>query len=117
MDRLSQFKLLAGISESANDELFNAVIDIVERNILNYINHETLPVELEYTLILIAVSYYKTSGIAKSEAQETGALTRVKRGDTEWQYSTIQTSAFNLLDSNDFFGYKTALNPFRKLRW
>ena len=57
---INKIKILLGITD--NDELLNEIIEITEYKILNYINKKTLPDELEFILIELAVERYNRIG-------------------------------------------------------
>lgn len=114
---LEELKGLLSVT-AEKEKLLKFIIDAVERKVLNYIHHEILPKELEYDVKLIVMACYKTFNYSvENESEASVILTKVKRGDTEYDYETINTQVYNLLDSNDFFGYNVSLNVFRKLRW
>lgn len=120
--RLDAVKMLLGISNDESDGILSYVIQTVEQMVLNYINHETLPKELENPLIYMCVSYYKAAGLGTAEAAR-GPVSSVKRGDVQTSFATSSGSSgsaatFNLgEDGNDFFGWRTTLNQFRRMRW
>ena len=57
---INKVKILLGITD--NDELLNEIIEITEYKILNYINKKTLPGELEFILIELAIERYNRIG-------------------------------------------------------
>ena len=57
---INKIKILLGITD--NDELLNEIIEITECKILNYINKKTLPGELEFILIELAISRFNKIG-------------------------------------------------------
>lgn len=120
--RLDAVKMLLGISNDESDDILSYVIQTVEQMVLNYINHETLPKELENPLIYMCVSYYKAAGLGTAEAAR-GPVSSVKRGDVQTSFATSSGSSgsaatFNLGEyGNDFFGWRTTLNQFRRMRW
>ena len=58
---LNRVKTLLGITD--NDELIYEIVEITKSKILNYINKEELPKELEFILIEMAVSRFNKSFI------------------------------------------------------
>ena len=120
--RLDAVKMLLGINNDESDGILNYVIQTVEQMVLNYINHETLPKELENPLVYMCVSYYKAAGLGTAEAAR-GPVSSVTRGDVQTSFATSSGSSgsaatFNLgEDGNDFFGWRTTLNQFRRMRW
>ena len=121
-DRLSKVKALLGITVDDQDDVIMYVIETVEDLVLSYINHDTLPPPLEKALVVMCVSYYKAAGLGSTQAA-VGQVTSVKRGDVTTSFATTSgasgsASTFNLgADGNDFFGWRTVLNEYRKLRW
>ena len=57
---INKIKILLGITD--NDELLNEIIEITEYKILNYINKKTLPGELEFILVEMAISRFNKIG-------------------------------------------------------
>jgi hypothetical protein len=120
--RLEALKTALGSQSKEQNALLSFTLDTVESLILRYINWERLPQELENILILISAAYFKSSGLGSTE-NPMGAVTSVKRGDVTTSFSapsggSLSAGMFNLADAgNDFFGWKTVLNQYRKLRW
>lgn len=121
-DRLSKVKALLGITGTDQDDLLLFVIQTVEDLVLSYINQDTLPAPLENALIVMCVSYYKAAGLGTTQAA-VGPVASVKRGDVQTSFANASgasgsASTFNLgADGDDFFGWRTVLNEYRKLRW
>lgn len=119
--RLSKVKALLGIQAEDHDAILEYVIQTVEKMVLRYINWDTLPEDLENVLVVMCVSYYKSAGLGKSAT--TGPVASVKRGDVQTTFATGSGSSgsantFNLgADNGEFFGWKTVLNEYRKVRW
>lgn len=120
--RLSKVKTLLGIQVEDHDAILEYVIQTVEKMVLRYINWDTLPEDLENVLVVMCVSYYKSAGLGNSSAT-TGPVASVKRGDVQTTFATGSGSSgsantFNLgADNGEFFGWKTVLNEYRKVRW
>lgn len=121
-DTATKIKTLLGISGTDQDSLIEFVMTVVKQMILNYINQDTLPDALQYVYILMCVSYYKAAGLGNSQPA-VGAVQSVKRGDVSTTFANTSGASgsaqtFNLgSNANDFFGWKNALNPYRKIRW
>lgn len=121
-DRLEKVKALLGIDGPDQDEVLLFVIQTVEDLVLSYINQDTLPAPLENALIVMCVSYYKAAGLGTTQAA-VGPVASVKRGDVQTSFANASgasgsASTFNLgADGQDFFGWRTVLNEYRKLRW
>ena len=120
--RLSKVKALLGITTTDQDDVLEFVIQTVEDMILSYINQDTLPAPLENALIVMCVSYYKAAGLGTTQAA-VGPVASVKRGDVTTSFANASgasgsASTFNLgADGQDFFGWRTVLNEYRKVRW
>lgn len=119
--RLSKIKTLLGIQGEDEDVVLEYVIEAVEGQVLRYINWDCLPPELENILVVMCVSYYKAAGLGTATVA-TGAVSSVQRGDVQTTFAAGNRSAsaetFNMgNDGGDFFGWKTVLNEYRKLRW
>ena len=120
--RLSKVKALLGIQTEDHDAILEYVIQTVEKMVIRYINWDTLPEDLENVLVVMCVSYYKSAGLGNSSAT-TGPVASVKRGDVQTTFATGSGSSgsantFNLgADNGEFFGWKTVLNEYRKVRW
>ena len=57
---LNRVKTLLGVTD--NDELIYEIVEITKSKILNYINQEELPQELEFILVEMAVSRFNKIG-------------------------------------------------------
>ena len=117
--RLEKIKSLLGIKDADQDTLIEFTMKTVENMILQYINWKVLPETLEGAYLLMCVSYCKSAGLGESSAVP-GAITSVKRGDVQTTYAASaagSSGTFNLgADQGDFFGWRTVLNGYRKLR-
>lgn len=121
-DRLSKVKALLGITGTDQDDLLLFVIETIEEMVLSYINQDTLPAPLEKVLVVMCVSNYKAAGLGNAQAA-VGPVASVKRGDVQTSFANTSgasgsASTFNLgAEGDDFFGWRTVLNEYRKLRW
>lgn len=121
-NRLAKVKKLLGLTWTDQDDLLLVVIQTVENTVLSYINQDALPAPLENALIVMCVSYYKAAGLGTTQAA-VGPVASVKRGDVQTSFANASgasgsASTFNLgADGQDFFGWRTVLNEYRKLRW
>ena len=119
---LQKVKTLLGITTEDQADVLEYVIQTVQTLVLRYINWDELPLELENVLAVMCVSYYKAAGLGTTAAAP-GAVSSVKRGDVQPSFavgsgSSGSAGTFNLgNDNGDFFGWKTVLNEYRKLRW
>ena len=57
---LNRIKTLLGVTD--NDELIDEIIELTKSKILNYINEEELPKELEFILIELAIQRFNRIG-------------------------------------------------------
>ena len=121
-DRLEKVKDLLGIAGTDQDDILQFVIQTVEDLVLSYINQDTLPAPLENAQIVMCVSYDKAAGLGTTQAA-VGPVASVKRGDVQTSFANASgasgsASTFNLgAEGDDFFGWRTVLNEFRRLRW
>lgn len=119
---MAKVKKLLGPTWTDQDDLLLVVIQTVENAVLSYINQDVLPTPLENALIVMCVSYYKAAGLGTTQAA-VGPVASVKRGDVQTSFANASgasgsASTFNLgADGQDFFGWRTVLNEYRKLRW
>lgn len=119
---MAKVKKLLGLTWTDQDDLLLVVIQTVENTVLSYINQDVLPAPLENALIVMCVSYYKAAGLGTTQAA-VGPVASVKRGDVQTSFANASgasgsASTFNLgADGQDFFGWRTVLNEYRKLRW
>ena len=117
MDRLEKLMLVLGAEADSGMAAFS--LDVVERWVLDYINHETLPEALENTLVMMTAAYYKAAALGSMDTVE-GAVTAIKRGDTQVSYAAGASPSaytFDLMNGEGFAGWRTLLNQYRKLRW
>lgn len=119
---LQKVKVLLGITTEDQDDVLEYVIQTVQTLVLRYINWDELPLELENVLAVMCVSYYKAAGLGTTQAA-VGPVASVKRGDVTTSFANASgasgsASTFNLgAEGDDFFGWRTVLNEFRRLRW
>lgn len=113
--RLSWLKAVLGIEDMARDELLIFVLQTVEGQILAYIGHDTLPQGLERPAVLMAASYWKGGGLGSDQAAP-GAVTSVSRGDVSTSFAAQEEGTFGLGGEDSFFGWRTTLDGYRRLR-
>lgn len=120
--RLEKVRILLGITDIDHDEFLKFIIQTIEDMVLSYTGQEALPAPLEKVLVVMSVSYYKAAGLGNEQAA-VGPVASVKRGDVTTSFANASgasgsSQTFNMgTDSGDFFGWKTVLNEYRKLRW
>ena len=121
-ERLDYLGLILGIdSGSVKDIQLEFELDFVEDQILTYINQEALPEKLERPLLMIAAAHWKSAGYGSEQAAP-GPVTSVKRGDATTSFAAAagadaSSGTFGLGGGDGFFGWRTTLNAYRKLRW
>lgn len=121
-ERLNQLRLILGIdSGSVKDIQLEFELDFVEDQILTYINQESLPEKLERPLLMIAAAHWRSAGYGSEQAAP-GPVTSVKRGDVTTSFAAAagadaSSGTFGLGGGDGFFGWRTTLNAYRKLRW
>ena len=100
---INKIKILLGITD--NDELLNEIIEITEYKILNYINKKTLPGELEFILIELAISRFNKIGSEGFASESTDGKSISYKDDFEnykqylddYLFKTGQNKGFKLL--------------------
>jgi len=114
---------LSKLLEVLGDEVDIAMAEIslvtVEKMVLSYINHETLPEQLDEAVVLMTAAYYKSAALGSTDNGE-GAVTAIKRGDTQVSYAagaSPSANTFDLVNGDAFAGWRTLLNEYRRLRW
>ena len=100
---LNRVKTLLGITN--NDELIYEIVEITKEKILNYINQEELPKELEFILIEMAVSRFNKIGSEGFSSESTDGKSISYEDDFEmykqylddYLFRTGQNKGFKLL--------------------
>lgn len=120
-ERLSQLKVVLGITDAGKDALLTFAIQATDDQILAYIGHDTLPAGLSRVSVLMAASYWKGAGLGDDQTAP-GPVASVKRGDVSTSYASsggaeATAATFGLGSGDGFYGWRTALNAYRKLRW
>ena len=118
-ERLARLKHLLGIVEEEQDGLLSTALQAVEDQVLNYLGREELPPELERALLLMTASYWK--GAALGGGAAAGPVASVKRGDVSTSFAvsggaSATAGTFDLAEGGAFFGWREALNGYRRLR-
>lgn len=119
LGRRRQLKLVLDldIQDESQDDLLDLALEVVEERVLAYLNRESLPPQLEHTLVLVAAGYCQGAGWAGTHAPG-GAVTAVKRGDVTIDFGGAGATqgAFDLAGGDTFFGFREVLNGFRRVR-
>lgn len=121
MDRLETLKLVLGIQDKKRDELLLFALEAVEDQVLAYTGLKAIPGELERPLALMAASYYKGASLGSAEAAP-GPVVSVSRGNVSTSFAVSDggeaaAGTFGLSDGDGFFGWRNALDRYRKVRW
>lgn len=121
MERLDQMKAALGIKGEDKDALLELALRVVEDQVLSYINHETLPKALEGVLVFMATEYWKGAGFGTDQAAP-GPVSSVSRGDVSTSFATATgaeatAGTFGLGGGDGFFGWRTVLNAYRRVKW
>ena len=100
---LNRIKTLLSITD--NDELIYEIVEITKSKILNYINQEELPQELEFILVEMAVSRFNKVGSEGFVSESTDGKSISYEDDFEnykqylddYLFKTGQNKGFKLL--------------------
>lgn len=120
-ERLSKLKLLLGITDAKKDELLEFALQVTEAQVLAYINQDALPAGLELVLVQMAASYWKGAGLGNDQTAP-GPVASVSRGDSTTSFAATAgaeatAGTFGLGGGDGFYGWRTSLNAYRKVRW
>lgn len=94
---LEKIKLLLEITDNSQDEKINYYISSVTQKVLNYINQETLPTQLNYVVEEIVIN--RLEGKASN-------IKQINRGDVTISYET----------TNELQPYEKELSTFKTVR-
>ena len=102
---LNRIKVLLGISNNDNEELLNEIVELTKSKILNYINKEELPSELEFILVEMAISRFNKIGSEGFASESTDGKSISYEDDFEiykqylddYLFRTGQNKGFKLL--------------------
>ncbi len=119
--RLTQLKELLGIAGTEEDGRLAFALAVTEDQILAYIRQERLPPGLERVLVLMAAGYWKGAGLGESRPPA-GAVSAVRRGDVSTAFAAAAgaesaAATFGTGSGDGFYGWRTALTPYRRMRW
>ena len=100
---LNRIKTLLQIND--NDELIYEIVEITKEKILNYINQEELPKELEFILVEMAISRFNKIGSEGFSSESTDGKSISYEDDFEnykiylddYLFRTGQNKGFKLL--------------------
>ena len=100
---LNRIKTLLQIQD--NDELIYEIVEITKEKILNYINQEELPKELEFILVEMAISRFNKIGSEGFSSESTDGKSISYEDDFEmykqylddYLFKTGQNKGFKLL--------------------
>ena len=108
-------KLLLDLTPEKDALLQTAVEAVLDRT-LSYMNMDELPDKLVSCVALMAVSYWRNAGFGQ-EAAAAGAVTSVKRGDVQTSFAASSTGDSAVAGMEDFFGWRSVLNTYRKVKF
>lgn len=112
-DFISKIKILMGTA-SPNEDIIQFWLDSTKEYILNYCNLETLPKELNHTLVEMTCLRirYNQNGVGAGEK----SVASVSDGSQSVSYSYVGQKSANS-DDELLNGFKSQLNRFRRLKW
>lgn len=120
MDRLQALKLVLGIRDGAQDELLGFALDAVEDQTLAYTGLDAIPAPLERPLVLMAAGYCKSAALGSTETAP-GPVASVSRGNVSTSFAVPAggeaAGTFGLSSGDGFFGWRSTLDRYRKVRW
>lgn len=108
-------KLMLGLSDE-KDNLLQLAVDAVLDRTIGYLNTEGLPDRLVSCVALMAVSYWRNAGLGQEKAAA-GAVTSVKRGDVQTTFAALTAGDSAVAGMDDFFGWRSVLNTYRKVKF
>lgn len=112
MTQLEKLKQLLGITDDSKDFILQFTIDKVEDTIKNHCNIKDIPIDLDNTVLSMAMELYRIENFGSEEENEN--IKSVAVGDTT---TTFETKSNNDISKELLKDYKTQIEPFRKLRW
>ena len=97
---LNRIKTLLGITD--NDELIYEIVEITKSKILNYINQEELPKELEFVLIELSVSRFNKIGSEGFSSESTDGKSISYEDDFEMYKQYLDDYLFRIGQNKGF---------------
>ncbi len=112
MINLEKLKQLLGIEDISKDFILEFTLERVENTIKNYCNIKEIPVELNNTVLSMAMELYRVENFGSEE--EGKDIKSIAVGDTT---TTFESKSNKDVSKKLLKDYKAQLDPFRKLRW
>ncbi|WMM24052.1 phage head-tail connector protein [Tissierella sp. MB52-C2] len=110
--KLEKLKQLLGMKDDSKDFILEFTIEKVEDTIKNYCNIKEIPVELNTTVLSMAIELYRIENFGNEE--EGKDVKSIQVGDTT---TTFETKISKDISKQLLKDYKAQINPFRRLRW
>ena len=108
-DNVDKVKKLLGIKDDASDVLVEFALDSASEIIKNYCNIESVPAELNLTMIRMSVDLYRNEQLGSSEIPQ--KVTGVTIGDTSTSFGDVSSDYSSTVLKN----YTKILNRYRKV--
>lgn len=101
-DVLKDFKLLNGIDNSNNDDLFTLFIKNAVQTILNLTNRYEFPIELRYVVLDLAKDFYLDNSLLGkiTSSETTGNIKSISEAGRQVTFGSAEESTINSLLSN-----------------
>lgn len=101
-DVLKDFKLLNGIDNSNNDNLFTLFIKNAVQTILNLTNRYKFPIELRYVVLDLANDFYLDNSLLGkiTSSETTGNIKSISEAGRQVTFGSAEESTINSLLSN-----------------
>ena len=112
MASLEKLKQLLGITDDSKNSILEFTLERVENTIKNYCNIKEIPVELNNTILSMAMELYRIENFGSEE--EGKDIKSIAVGDTT---TTFEAKSDKRISKELLKDYKAQLDPFRKLRW
>ena len=107
---LKDFKLLNGINNASNDDLFTLYIKEAVQTILNLTNRYKFPMELRYVVLNLANDFYTDNSLLGkiTGSETTGNIKSISEAGRQVTFGSAEESTINSLLS-DFINQKLQL--------
>lgn len=106
---MDKIKMLLGITDDAQNELLQFLLDEVRDMICGYCRIDDVPTKLESLIPIIAADLYRRKGYGSAETPQ--IVSGITEGDRSVTYSKTEKENADVLES-----YYARLNPFRSRR-
>ncbi|MDU1348275.1 phage head-tail connector protein [uncultured Clostridium sp.] len=114
MTQLEKLKRLLGIelTDTTKDFLLEFTLEDTEQIIKDYCNIKEIPIELNTTVLKMAIDSYRNENLGEEESS-LGSISSITEGDTTVSYRSAASEFKDTLIKD----YKSQLNKYRKLVW